>query len=323
MLRSSEFEDWVLELDPKTHLGEDIKVEKIQQRAKKKQSSIGTALGFLAPNITGFLAFVLIPVFASLFLVFTEWDILTPPKWVGFTNFIRLFSDPTFWQVLKNTLFYTVISIPLSMLLSFLLALFMNQKIKGITIYRTIYFIPVVSSMVAVSLMWRWIYNADFGLLNYFLGLLRIEPVSWLTDTRWAMPAIIMMSVWKGLGSGMVIFLAGLQGIPKQLYEAADIDGASGFYKVMKITIPLLTPTFFFVLITNIISSFQVFDQTYVLTQGGPMGSTTTIVYYIYKNAFEWFKMGYASAIAWVLFVFIFALTMLQWHLQGRWVHYE
>ena len=295
----------------------------MQQQAAQKQSQIGTALSFLAPNITGFLAFVLIPVFASLFLVFTEWDILTPPKWVGFTNFIRLFSDPTFGQVFKNTLYYTVISIPLSMLLSFLLALVMNRKIKGITIYRTIYFIPVVSSMVAVSLMWRWIYNADFGLLNYFLGLLGIGPINWLTDTRWAMPAIIMMSVWKGLGSGMVIILAGLQGIPEHLYEAADIDGASGFYKVVKITIPLLTPTFFFVLITNIISSFQVFDQTYVLTQGGPMGSTTTIVYYIYKNAFEWFKMGYASTIAWVLFMIIFAVTMLEWRLQGRWVHYE
>ena len=295
----------------------------MQQQAAQKQSQIGTALSFLAPNITGFLAFVLIPVIASLFLVFTEWDILTPPKWVGFTNFIRLFSDPTFGQVFKNTLYYTVISIPLSMLLSFLLALVMNRKIKGITIYRTIYFIPVVSSMVAVSLMWRWIYNADFGLLNYFLGLLGIGPINWLTDTRWAMPAIIMMSVWKGLGSGMVIILAGLQGIPEHLYEAADIDGASGFYKVVKITIPLLTPTFFFVLITNIISSFQVFDQTYVLTQGGPMGSTTTIVYYIYKNAFEWFKMGYASTIAWVLFMIIFAVTMLEWRLQGRWVHYE
>lgn len=280
-------------------------------------------LAFLAPNFSGFLILLLIPSIASLVLAFTEWDLLTKPVFIGIKNFINLLASPTFWQVLKNTLYFTLVSVPLGLLLSFLLALLMNKELKGITVYRVLYYIPVISSSVAVAVMWRWIYNSDFGLLNYFLGFFGVNPINWLTDIRWAMPSIIIMSVWKSLGSGMIIFLAGLQGIPRQLYEAADIDGAGSFEKLIKITVPLMTPTIFFVLITNLISSFQVFEQTYVLTQGGPMGSTETIVYSIYKNAFEWFKMGYASALAWILFGIIFVVTMLQWWLQKRWVHYE
>jgi multiple sugar transport system permease protein len=220
-------------------------------------------------------------------------------------------------------------SVPLGVLCALALALALNQKIRGITFYRTIYFIPVVSSMIAVALMWRWMYNPTSGILNYILNSvfdffhLPFSAPEWLQSTRWAMPAIILMSVWKGLGYNMVLFLAGLQGIPTHLYEAAEIDGASSFKKFLHITLPLLTPTTFFIVIIAIIGSFQVFEQAYIMTQGGPARATVTTVYHIYENGFQWYKMGYASAIAWVLFALILVVTLVQWKYQDRWVFYE
>jgi len=283
-----------------------------------------TAAGylFLLPALGGILVFILGPVVAAIALSFTKWDLLTPAKFIGLSNYQELIQDPMFRKVMLNTLIFTGASVPLSLILSLGLALALNQKIKGIVIFRTIYFLPVVSSMVAVSLVWRWLYNPNYGLLNYFLNLLHLPSVNWLFSTTWAMPAVILMSVWKGLGYNMVIFLAGLQGIPQMYYESAKIDGAGKFQAFKNITLPLLSPTTFFVLVISIISSFQVFDQIFVMTSGGPAHATEVIIYYIYHNAFQIFRMGYASALAFCLFIIIFALTLLQIRLSKRWVFY-
>jgi len=277
---------------------------------------------FLLPALGGILVFILGPVVAAIALSFTKWDLLTPAKFIGLSNYQELIQDPMFRKVMLNTLIFTGASAPLSLILSLGLALALNQKIKGIVVFRTIYFLPVVSSMVAVSLVWRWLYNPNYGLLNYFLNLLHLPSVNWLFSTTWAMPAIILMSVWKGLGYNMVIFLAGLQGIPQMYYESAKIDGAGKFQSFKDITLPLLSPTTFFVLVISIISSFQVFDQIFVMTSGGPAHATEVIIYYIYHNAFQIFRMGYASALAFCLFIIIFALTLLQIRLSKRWVFY-
>jgi multiple sugar transport system permease protein len=293
-----------------------------------RQEALAACL-FLLPNIIGFVVFTAGPVLAALGISLVSWNLLNPPQWVGLGNYIALIRDADFMASLRATLYYTLASVPLGIVLSLALAVALNQKIRGIGIYRTIYFIPVVSSLVAVSLMWRWMYNPTAGILNYGLDRLftflhlHITPPDWLQSTTWAMPAIVIMSVWKGLGYNMVIYLAGLQGVPTSLYEAAEIDGATGWSKFRYITLPLLTPTTFFVLIMSFISSFQVFEQAYIMTAGGPARATVTAVYYIYQNGFQWYKMGYASAVAWVLFAIIMVLTMIQWRYQSRWVFYE
>ncbi len=297
--------------------------------AKSRHRETAAALLFLAPSLIGFLIFMAGPLLASLGFSLVEWNLLSPPTWLGIDNFWQLLRDADFWSSLWATIYYTVVSVPLGMVAALLLALALNQQIRGITIYRTIYFIPVVSSMIAVALMWRWMYNPTSGILNYalnslfaWLGLSWIAP-DWLQSRTWAMPAIIIMSVWKGLGYNMVLYLAGLQGIPRHLYEAAEIDGASTWHKFRSITLPLLTPTTFFIVIISIIGSFQVFEQAYIMTQGGPARATVTTVYYIYENGFQWYRMGYASAVAWVLFALIMLVTMVQWRYQDKWVFYE
>ncbi len=281
------------------------------------------ALVFLAPDLFGFLCFTLIPVIAALILSFTKWDLIVKPTFVGFANFQNALRDETFRKVVFNTVYYTLGTVPTGMLLSLALALALNQKIRALGIFRTVYYLPVVSSMVAVALVWRWLYNKDFGLINWALTLVGLQPLGWLTSTKWAMPAVIIMSIWKGLGYNMIIFLAGLQGIPQHLYEAAAVDGASAWRRFWSITLPLLSPTTFFVLVMSIIGSFQVFSQVYMMTQGGPADATSTIVYYIFQNAFQYFKMGYASAQAWLLFAMIFVFTVIQFRMQQEWVHYE
>lgn len=290
---------------------------------KYKKGDILAGYLFLLPNILGFVIFILGPAVASLILSFYEWELFTPPKFVGLSNFTKMLSDKSFWQCLFNTFYFTAVKVPASVILSLILAVALNQKIKGVTIFRTIYFIPQVCSMVAIALVWRWIYNRDYGLLNVFLSYLHLPTVDWLGSTKWAMPAIIIMSIWKQLGYNMVIFLAGLQGIPTSYYEAAKIDGATGFQLFRYITIPLLSPTTFFITTINLIASFQVFDQAYILTEGGPGGSTMTIVYYLYRNGFVYYKMGYASAIAWVLFVIILIITLIQWKYSGNNAQYQ
>lgn len=277
----------------------------------------------LAPTLIGLLVGTLGPVLAAIGISFANWDVITPPTFAGLENYRHLLKDPTFSKALVNTIYYVGVLVPISTVLSLGLALIMNQKLRAITWYRTAYFLPVVSSTVAVALVWYWIYSKDFGLLNYVLRSLGMDPIAWLSSTRWAMPAIIMMGVWGILGEGMIIFLAGLQSISQSYYEAAEVDGASGWQKLWRITLPLITPSLFFFFIITMINAFQTFEQIYIMTRGGPVNSTTTIVYYIYRNAFRNFKMGYASSQAIILFLIIMALTLIYWRTQKKWVVYD
>jgi len=270
----------------------------------------------LLPNILGFLIFTLIPVVASFFLSFASWDLLMPLEWVGLQNYMELFKDEIFIKVFWNTLYFSAISVPMGIVLSLFLAIALDQNIKWKKFYRAAYFLPVISSMVAVAVVWQWIYNPEYGALNYLLSLFGIKGPSWLTSTVWAMPAVILTSVWKGLGFNMLIFLAGLQSIPDSYYEAADIDGATWFHKFRFVTIPLLSPTTFFVTVMAFIGSFQVFDAVFLMTQGGPARSTSVIVHYLYENAFQYFRMGYASAMAYVLFFMVLVVTLVQFRYQ-------
>lgn len=307
---------------------------------KKKLREILTGLGFLSPNILGFMIFMVFPVMFTLYLSFHRWDMFSAPQYQGLENYRLLLQDPWFWQSLGNTIIFVVVTVPVSMILAFFLAVFLNEKLKGVTIYRTAFFMPVVASLVAISLVWRWLYNPDFGLinmiglaiLNFFINILNgiagifganpipraAEGVNWLGSTTWALPAIIAVSVWKTVGYNMVIFLAGLQGIPEVFYESAEIDGAGWWTKLTKITIPMLQATTFFVLVTSLIRAFQIFVEVYIMTEGGPGGETSTLVFYLYANAFRWFKMGYACTIAWGLVIIVFIITIFQWKTVSR-----
>jgi multiple sugar transport system permease protein len=282
-----------------------------------------TAYLFILPSLLGFLVFLVIPMFASLGLSFYDWELLTPPRFIGLRNFLNLFSDRVFQLVIANTAYYTLGLVPLNLVVSLGLALWLNTRLRGLPFFRAAFFIPVVTVTVAVALIWRWMYEPHIGLIGAALRGIGLPSPSWLGDPNWAMPAIIIMSVWKGFGYNMVLFLAGLQGIPHNLHEAAMLDGASPWQRFWRITLPLLTPVVFLAVVLTIISSFQVFDQAYVMTRGGPANATNTIVMYIYQNGFEFFRMGYASAIAWELFGLIFIFTLVQMQLQRRWVHYD
>ncbi|MCC7372789.1 MAG: sugar ABC transporter permease [Chloroflexi bacterium] len=289
----------------------------------RRQETIAGYL-FLLPNILGFLVFSSIPVFATFTISMLDWDLIRAPRFVGLENYIKLLTDDAvFRKVLWNTAYYVLGTVPAGVILSLLLALAMNTNVRGIAIYRALFFIPVISASVAVAVMWRWLYNTDFGLINLVLRNIGMSPIPWLSSTAWAMPAVIIMAVWKSLGYNMLIFLAGLQSIPVHLHEAAAIDGANSVQRFRHITLPLLAPTTFFVLVISVIGSFQVFDLAFVLTRGGPGDATNTIVMYIYNQAFQFFHMGYAAAIAWVLFGIVFLVTLAQHQLQKRWVHYE
>jgi multiple sugar transport system permease protein len=278
---------------------------------------------YLLPTIIGLLLFSAGAVAASFFMSFTQWDIVSPPEWVWLDNYITLWHSDLFWEVFRNTLYFILLVVPLSVGCSLALALVANTGLKGITFFRTAYFLPVVSSMIAVALVWSWIYNPEYGLLNYLLQLLfGVRGPAWLDSTSWALPAMAIVTVWKGLGYSMVIFLAGLQNIPQDLYHAATIDGAGVWKRFRHITLPMLSPTTFFVIVITLINSFQVFEQTYVLTKGGPANSTLTMSYYIYQNAFQYFQMGKAAAISYVLFAAVFTVTLVQFRIQKRWVFY-
>jgi multiple sugar transport system permease protein len=296
---------------------------------KPKKSQMGreqTFYGylFLAPSLIGFIIFILIPTIGSSLLSFLKWDLITIPKFVGIQNYQYMLQDELFWTVLKNTLVYTIGTIPIGMFLSFIIAYLLNQKIKGVNIYRAVYFLPVMASATAVAVIWKWIFEKDFGLFNYFLSILGItNGPPWLASSKWAMSAVIIMNIWRHVGYDMVIYLAALQGISKEYYESAYIDGANTWHILRYITIPLVSYSTFFILIMNIIRSMQVFDTIFVMTHGGPGYATQVLVYYIYTNAFQYFKMGSAAACAWVLFLIIFIFTMIQMKAQKKWVHYN
>jgi multiple sugar transport system permease protein len=272
--------------------------------------------------------FSLGPITTALGLAFYQWDNLTPPRFVGLANWDQLFHDELFWKALRNTLFYVVGSVPTGVILALGLALIVNARLPGIGLFRTVYFTPVVTSTVAVALVWTWVYDSNYGLLNYVIEQigklvgLNIKPIAWLNDPRTAMPAIIAMSVWKGLGYNMIIFLAALQNVPRELYEAAAIDGANRFRQFWHVTLPSISPVMFFVVVTSLIGAFQVFDQVYIMARDGrPANSTLTLVYYLYNHAFRYLNMGYACTIGMALFVLIGAVTGIQLVLQKKWVH--
>jgi multiple sugar transport system permease protein len=285
---------------------------------------------FVAPLFLGFLIFLGGPLLASLALTFVKWDILSPPQWVGLANYAELARDPIVGKAFYNTVFL-MLGIPAGMLLSLLLALAMNQPIRGIGAFRVIYFLPVISSVAAVALLWRWIYNPQFGLLNYLLALVGIPGPDWLGSPMWAKPALMIMGVWGGLGLNMILYLAALQSVPAQLYEAATLDGAGPWQRFRHVTWPMITPTTFFITITSIIGSFQAFAQIHLLTRGngpgavggGPHWATTTVIYYLWQQAFSYYRMGYAAALAWVLAAVILLITALQFAASRRWVFYN
>ncbi len=293
-------------------------------RNPRQRSDLITAFLFLTPSFIIFGVFTYYALGFNLYLSTVSWNFLSPTKtFVGLDNYQQLFSDARFWKVVQNTFYYAGGSVVLAMIFGLGLALLLNQKIRGRTVFRTLIFTPYVTTIAAISLLWIWIFDPSFGLLNYGLSLIGIDGPRWLTDTKWAMPALIIMNVWRTMGYDMVIFLAGLTAIPQELYDAADIDGAGKFAKFRYITLPLLSPTTFFIMVTSLIGALQVFDQVAVMTGGGPVDATKVFNYYIFEQAFAFFRAGYAAAIAMVLFVIVLALTLLQFIISRRWVHYD
>jgi len=277
---------------------------------------------FILPWLIGFFVFVAGPMVASFVISFMRWEIVTPPAWIGTAQYTKLLQDNRFYLSLYNTAYYVFIGVPLHLLLALLAAMAMNLNLRGIRFYRTVYFIPSITPVVASSLLWLWIFNPEFGLANAALNALGLPSLYWLQDPKLAKGAFIIMSFWT-IGGQMVILLAGLKGIPRTLYEAAEIDGAGRWASFRHITLPMLSPAIFFNLILAIIGAFQVFTQSYIITSGGPENATLFYVLYLYRMAFENFRMGYASAMAWVLFLIILLFTFIQFRLSDRWVFYE
>ena len=292
---------------------------------------------FISPWMFGFLFFAAGPVIASLVLSFYKWNIIAPPQFVGVKNYAKMMHDPMIGWSLAVTLKYALFSIPLGMMGALGIAMLLNQKLRAIRFYRTAFYVPSVTSGVATLLLWSWLFHPNLGAINKFLYSLKVpwivngslqlihlipNPPQWFGDPAWALPALIIMGLW-GVGGGMIIYLAGLQGIPEHLYEAALLDGASSWQKFRHVTIPMLSPTIFFNLIMSIIGSFQVFNAAFVMTGGGPSNATMFYAFYLFNNAFVNFRMGYASAMAWLLFLIILAITLVQFKVAPRWVHYE
>lgn len=282
------------------------------------------AILFLFPTLAIIFTFHILPIFYSFVLSLFRWDLIGEAQYVGLHNFEKLLRDPLLYKSIRNTAIYAVVSVPLGIVSALLIAVLLNSRIRGVGVYRTIYFIPVVTSLVAISLVWKWVFHPNFGLLNKLLLSFGLPKQKWLLDPQLAMPCIIAMSIWKGLGYNVVLFLTGLKNIPRHLYEAAVVDGAGRWHQFRFITWPMLSPVTFFVLVMSTIGSFQVFAQIYMMTpNGGPLNSTMVIVFYLYKVAFKDFRFGYGAAIALVLFVIIFAMTILQKLLVEKRVHYS
>ena len=286
------------------------------------KTTLNAAYIFLAPALSAIFVFFFIPVLAAFIISFTDFDIyalgdISTVRFVGLSNYIKLFDDPLFFTALKNTFYFVIMSGPLSIAVSLAAALLLNSKlVKYKSIFRLSYFIPVVTTLVAVAIVWRFIYHPKFGIINYLLSLIGIAPIDWLGEPSTAMPAIVLMSVWKNFGYNMIIFIAGLQNIPEDLYEAASIEGASEWQQFKSITLPMLAPTTIFISIITMIGYFQLFAEPYVMTQGGPLNSTLSIVQFMYQEGFRWWNMGYSAAIAFVLFFIIMIGTVVQLKVQ-------
>ena len=293
--------------------------------SENKGKDLGYGLFFLLPNLLGLLAFILIPVLFSLYLAFSEWNLLSGAagiRWVGLRNFVEMSRDPWFASSLWNNIVYSVFTVGISMFLGLLAAILLNAKVFAKGLFRTMFFVPYVVSTVAISAIWMALLSR-FGPVSEFVRSIGIEnPPVWLMDARFAMPAIISLGVWNHVGYCMLIYLAALQGVPKELYEAVEVDGGGALSKFVHVTIPMISPATFLLVVTQIISSFKVFAPVQILTRGGPGRSTSVLVYHIYRTAYQNYRMGYASAMAWVLFAIIFIITVIQWKGQKRWVNY-
>lgn len=278
---------------------------------------------FISPWIVGFILFTAGPVVASLGLSFFSWSLIRPPRFVGLENYITMFTnDPLFWQSLRVTLIYVAVAVPLQIVFALFLAILLNQKVRAIPVFRTIFYLPSVVSGVAIAVLWLWLYQPQLGLINDLLSKVGIDGPAWLISRQWALPAIIGASLWT-VGGTMIIFLAGLQDMPQHLYEAAALDGAGEWDKFRHVTLPMLSPVIFFNLVLGLIAAFRMFELPLVMTQGGPINATMFYALYLYLSAFNFLKMGYAAALAWVLFIIIMIVTGLQLKLARRWVHYE
>ncbi|MGF7401369.1 sugar ABC transporter permease [Thermoanaerobacterium thermosaccharolyticum] len=294
---------------------------KSKKLTKYDIKNIKRGLFFISPWLIGFMVFTIYPFIASLIYSFSVYNGVTASKFVGLKNYIQLFQDPKFYTALYNTFYYAIIAVPLGIVLGVLVALLLNQPIKFLSFFRTAIYIPVIVPTVAVSILWIWLLNPDVGLINWLLSLFGIKGPGWLADPKWSKMALILMAQW-GIGQSVLIYLSGLKDVPKDLYESADIDGANGFTKFFHITLPMITPVILYNLIMGVIGSLQYFTQAYVMTNGGPMNSTLFYALYLFQNAFQFFSFGYASAMAWILFIIIAIIVYILLKTSARWVFY-
>lgn len=312
-------------ISPEAQVGSSPPLKKRMKVSAARRGDFFWAYLMIAPTLIGTVIFHMWPLIQTFYLSFTKWGSFGTYNWTGLSNYTKMFDDPDLLLAMKNTTIFTILTVPIGLSISIVVALLLNQKIRGISIYRTLFFLPVVTMPAAVAMVWKWLYNADYGLINYILGLLSIEGPRWLTDSNIALYSIAMVAIWGAIGYNMVIIVSGLQGISSTYYEAASIDGARPLAQFFKITLPLLTPTLFFLSVISLINTFQVFELVFMMI--GPnsltINSTQTIVYLFYKEAFINNDKGYATAIAMLLFIIILLITIVQFKLQKKWVHYE
>lgn len=308
-------------LPPTPPAGAPIRPRPPLLSARRLETLHGYAL--ISPWLIGIVVFLLGPIVASLYLSFCRWNLLQDPVWVGLKNYTTILSgEDKIVKSLAVTIYYTVLAVPLNVVLSILVAVLLNQRLRGMGVFRTVFYLPAVTSGVAVAVLWAWIFSKDYGLLNWALGWVGVPAYGWLSDERLVVPAFVFMALW-GIGGNMVIYLAGLQNIPRELYEAAELDGAGATRRFFHVTLPLLTPVIFFNMIMAVIGSFQIFTQAFIMTKGGPNDASMFYMLYLFNNAFRYFKMGYASAMAWILFLIILVLTLIQFAIARKWVYYE
>jgi multiple sugar transport system permease protein len=298
-------------------------VSKLNKGLSLKRRNALLGIGFILPTMIGLIIFYWYPLFSVFAYSLLEWNLISSSTWVGFENYSRLFSDPEFYNALLNTTTFILLYVPPSLIIGFILALALNRKIRGRIILRTAFVMPYIAMIVAVSIVWKWIYHPTFGLLNVFLKTIGLPTPAWLLDQKTVMLSIAIMGIWQMVGYNMLFYIAALQDVPKQLYEAAVLDGATSWKKHWYVTIPLISPTTFFVLIINLIGGFQVFDQIFMMTEGGPGNASTTMVYYMYNTGFNVMEIGYSSAVAVILFLILLIVTVFNFWGQKRWVHYE
>ncbi|GAA1232089.1 sugar ABC transporter permease [Microbacterium phyllosphaerae] len=291
-------------------------------RLRRRRGDGWVAVAFLAPGLIGFVLFILTPLFGSAFISLFDWKLFGSPDFIGFENYVKLFRDPTFYTVLGNTLIFAIVYTALNLFVALTISLWLNTRMKAAGVWRVVFFLPVITPMVANALVWRLLLSQD-GLINSMLATVGIDGPNWLSDSAWALPSVIAMSVWQSFGYNVIVLSAGLSAIPKELLEASRIDGTSAWQRLRFIILPLLSPSLFFCSTMTMIGAFQVFVQPLFLTQGGPGESTNTFVLYLYRNGFVFDRLGYASALAWILFLVVMLITALQFVGQRRWVNYE